>query len=194
MLDVKEVVLQLDFVLFHRRPVAVLDLRPTGDSRAQRMALAVIGNLFFQHVGELRLFWPRSNKTHIPAQNIHELRKFVDAENADKPSYPCNAGVSVGGPRRSRSQGFGPHRAELENLKVPSLATDSSLPKEHGSAALDKHREGYQEHYRQGQNDTHGRDDNIDRPLCSKDKAWLPKSVGQNQPTGGEMINQNAAR
>src|SRR5688572_29999742 len=81
-LDVKEVVLELRARLLHSCAVMHGNLRPAGDSGAQRVAQVVKRYLLFQLVHKVRALGTRPYESHFSTQDVDELRKLVHPQFA----------------------------------------------------------------------------------------------------------------
>lgn len=88
-LQVVQIVLQFFFGIFDRCAVWITELRPTGTSRFDPVALTIVGDLCFETANVHGLFrsWP--HKAYITAQDVKELQQFIDPGFVNK---SANAG------------------------------------------------------------------------------------------------------
>src|ERR1700730_6014279 len=87
MFDVVEIKLQFFPSLFQGRSVSIPYLGPTGQARSNHVSQFKVRNLLDQHWYKFGTLWPRSNKPHIAAQHIPQLRNLIETglthEHAD---------------------------------------------------------------------------------------------------------------
>src|SRR5512138_3816034 len=86
-LDVEQVVLQFLQRVFDAGAVGITHLRPTGESRPQNMSLTIEGDLPGQLGDKLRSFRARPDETHVPLEDIPQLRQFVETAAAEKTAH-----------------------------------------------------------------------------------------------------------
>src|SRR3954452_23302568 len=120
--DVPEVLLD---PLWTGPRVPPFDLRPAGQPRPHREAAPLARGV---EVLVTRQDRPRSrtDQTHVAADDVPELRQFIQAAGPEKSAQRNQADV-VRFARRNR----GPHRAELPNDEHLTVATPPFLPEEH---------------------------------------------------------------
>src|SRR5262245_9405500 len=99
-LQIEEVIRELVFGIVERSAVGIMDLSPTGDARLHRMTLDIIGDVLRQPLDEIGSFGPGSDKAHVAAQHIIELRELIDAQLSDDPADACDSGIALGCPER----------------------------------------------------------------------------------------------
>src|SRR2546426_5234625 len=122
-LDVVEVVLELFQRVFDRGAVAILDLGPAGNARLGSEAMDVEGYFRLELTHEVGSLGSRTYQAHLAAEDIGELRNFVQpgpAQDAPDARYPW---VAVAGPHGACLQlGVAPHGAEFDQPEnSPSL-------------------------------------------------------------------------
>src|SRR5271166_1297740 len=99
-LHVIQVVGQLLAGILDRGAIGVIDLRPSGEAGFHVGALAVERNRPDQLLDEVRTFRPRSDQAHVAADDIAQLRQFIDAGGAEESSDPDDAGILLLRPAR----------------------------------------------------------------------------------------------
>lgn len=113
---------------------------------------------------------PRADQAHVPAQDVLEGRRFVQAPGAEEPAQTRRP-IRIGQPgaiRRDRV-GHGPELEELERLAVPArphLAEQDRPPEPEADGDGDGRRQG------RGDDQGAERPENIDHPL---DEASPPE-------------------
>lgn len=121
---------QVAFDPFFKAGVAppAMDLGPSRDPRLDLVAQHVAGNLAAKLINKNGAFWSWAHQTHIPAQDIPELGKLVQAAAAQKPSEPSGAVVGRLGPHRPRAL-FGIHRhgTKLQDGEAVAIQTHPGL-------------------------------------------------------------------
>src|SRR5881227_2773232 len=91
------------------------------------MSLLVIRNLFRELRNEM---WPlrsRTDKVHVAAQNVPELRNLVDADFANDAPHARHAIVAVARPNGSVLFSISAHRAELHQRERATVFTNALL-------------------------------------------------------------------
>src|ERR1051326_158874 len=73
--------------------IAAVDLRQSRDTRPHLMALGVGRNHPLKLLDEDRPFRPGADQTHIPSQNVPELRYLIDPEEAQIAPDARQAGI-----------------------------------------------------------------------------------------------------
>src|SRR5215470_18385976 len=123
-LDVVEVVLQLLERIFDRGAVAILDLRPAGESRLHGQPLHVIRDFLLQALHELRSLRSRSDEAHVTDENVDQLRELVETGSTKDRSHSRDAGIGLLRPDRSRPLlGIPTHGAELVEDEDTAILT-----------------------------------------------------------------------
>src|ERR1043166_5746637 len=125
--DIEQVVLQLLSRVFDRGAVGIFDLRPTGQSGWNQVALFVIRDLLGQLCDEVRPLWSWPNEIHFTFQNVPELRNLVDTDLANHATNARCAIVVLRRPHRSRFLSVDSHRATLCQNKRPAVFADAFL-------------------------------------------------------------------
>src|SRR5262249_6645260 len=101
MFDIEEIELQLPLRVFNGRTVLILDLRPSGKPRTDCVPLRKEIQAGVQQFAEIRLLRPWTHQAHGAAQNVEELRQFVQSIFADERSNPGDAAITVSRPART---------------------------------------------------------------------------------------------
>src|SRR4029079_10407627 len=127
MFHVVQVVAELFERILERRPVAVLHLRPAGQSWLDRLALFIERNLLGELVDEKRPFRPRPDETHIAAQDVPQLRKLVETCLTDETADACHPTVLRACPDGRALFGILAHRAKLVQGEEPSVFSNAFL-------------------------------------------------------------------
>src|SRR4029450_3288480 len=130
-LDVVEVILELLDGIFHRGAVAIPPLRPAGNSRLDRQALHVEGNLLLQRVDELGPFRPGPDEAHVPQEHVEELGHLVEPGLPEEAAHPGDPWIAILGPYRPGVLlRILPHGAELVQDEDPSVLPETRLSEE----------------------------------------------------------------
>ena len=99
--------------------------------------------LLTEFAGEFGTFGPRSDKTHVAAKNVPELRKFVEAETAKIMTHSCAAGIVRNRPDGTEmALGILMHAAEFDDRESMAIQSNASLSIEHGSVIRQTHDSG----------------------------------------------------
>src|SRR5687768_13272928 len=134
MLDVIEVVLHFFECIFNARAVGITDLGPSGDARLDYVTLSVEGDLVRQLLHEGGPLRSRSDETHVPAQDIPQLRDLIQARLAHEAPNGRNPRIVVAGtPYRTRPRfGISTHGSELVNREAGAVQPHALLVVEDG--------------------------------------------------------------
>jgi hypothetical protein len=121
-----------------RKTSPSVDLSVTGETALHEMTRIVRGILSVKFENEFRALRSRTDKAHIPAQDVPELRQFVEPEPPQKPSNSSAARVVGYGPdcTKFRLRVF-THRSKLNDLEAPAAEADSNLSVEHRTAIIE---------------------------------------------------------
>src|SRR5215471_17798885 len=76
-LKVEQIVFHFVPGILYRGAVVVLDLGPAGQSGAHTVTFVIVGDVFAKLLDEHRPLRTRSDKTHLAADNVDELRQFI---------------------------------------------------------------------------------------------------------------------
>src|SRR5882672_460488 len=96
--DVVEIVLMFFPRVLDRSPIGVADLRPSGQPRFDQVTLGVIRNSLFKLFDEDRAFGPRPDQAHLAANDIEQLRQFINPSFANPPAHARHARIVFVGP------------------------------------------------------------------------------------------------
>ena len=77
---------------------------------------------------------PRTDRAHLAAKNVDELRQLVEAGGTKQTPHPRDPPVA--------------HRSEFENVERPPAVADALLPEQDGAAVVDQHGGGDHRHHR----------------------------------------------
>src|SRR5277367_579732 len=136
-------VVQIELELFPRfgqcRSISVTNLRPPRQSRANHVTQIEVRNLLSEPGHELRPFRPWSNKPHIAAKHIPQLRHLIEARLAHEHPYSCYPRIVFGSPFGACDLRIGAHRTKLVDLEVSAAQADAGLHEEDGSRRGETH-------------------------------------------------------
>src|ERR1700735_3658086 len=130
MLDIENIVFELGLGFFDGRTVLILHLRPSGDSRTHGVAQDIVGGGFLELPAKEWAFGTRPDQAHLTAEDIENLRQFIQASLADEPSNFGDAVVIVRSPGGAVCLGILIHGSELEDLERLTGQTSALLPKQ----------------------------------------------------------------
>src|SRR5689334_6012997 len=191
--DVEQVVLQLLPRVFDGCAIGILDLRPTGESGRNQMALFVIGDLFSQLRDEMRPPRSRADETHLALEDVPELRNLIDANLANDAADARRAVVAFRRPDRSFLLGVDAHRAKLRQDKRASVFTDAFLFVKDRTTRFKfdencRHDDDWQREHRtdQSRETMHCR-------ARERSESFLPSGSGKNQPRRADHAQRNAS-
>src|SRR5262249_13779960 len=130
--DVVKVVLHLLDFFLEIVGIPIADLCPSCDAREDGQAEEVVRNLLTEEFKVGDRMWPGTDEVHVPADDVDELRKLVEAE---LPQPFTHSGDAVGivanplGLLRGDS-----HGAKFEELERSPMETDTVLDEEYGAS------------------------------------------------------------
>jgi hypothetical protein len=129
-----------------------MNLRISGQAGADTKAHIVIAVFTSKLTDEFRALRPRSDEAHFAAQNIPELRKFVQAKPPQVMANPCASRISGHGPNGAEvAFRVLVHRSEFDNHELPPVEPHSGLAVQHGPAACEAYGNRNQEEQRREQ-------------------------------------------
>jgi len=129
-------------------PPAV-DLCVSGQTRPDKMANVVAGMFLPEVAREFGTFGSGSDKTHVAAQNVPELRKFVEAEPAKIMAHAGAARVVRDRPDSAEmALRIRIHATEFNDRKTVTIQADASLAIKYGSTIGQAHDGRNQRHDR----------------------------------------------
>ena len=188
-LDVIQVVLQLLHRIVNRRAVVIAHLRPAGEPWFDTVAHGVEGNVAGQLVDKIGALRARTDQTHVPRQDIAELRQLVDTQLADHPAdtrHPIIIGTRPA--RLAVTLGVVAHAAKLDDLEQAAIKTNPLLPVEYREPVFEDDQEGGHQHHRHRQDQEHRRHHDIKKPLDGGTPPTLPESLAEDQPADTQGI------
>lgn len=150
-------------LLGRRHLIESLDLSQPGDSgpRTQRATASPTFD-------DLSLRWqwrPRSNETHVPPEDVEQLRKFIEVRAPQNPTYCRWFEVS------SQMGWYVPtllvERAELADHELAAAAADAGLAEEDRSTVIHEYRESDDREERPEHRERCRRDSQIEEALPS---------------------------
>src|SRR4029078_3550215 len=84
--------------VFERRPIAILDLRPSRQAGLDRVPLLIERNGLGRYGNKEWPPRPRADKTHVASQHVPELGQLVEARQADETADARDPLVAITGP------------------------------------------------------------------------------------------------
>ena len=127
------------------RHMALVDLRPARNSRPHDVAITVKRNIAGIPGRQDFGFGTRADPAHLAPQYVPHLRQFVDPQPPQESAKPGNADIVLVGHRCAAlvlDLARDPHRPELGDPELATLAPGSPLAKQHRPAVhqSDRHR------------------------------------------------------
>lgn len=117
-LEVEEVVLETAEHLFDGVGVTVVVGGVGGDSRTDLVEIGVARVTLHDLVDEELALRTRTHECHVAAEDVPELRKFIEMVGADETADLCKTRVLVTSEKgRTAGLGVGAHRAELVDVE-----------------------------------------------------------------------------
>src|SRR5262249_3881222 len=101
------------------------------------MSLLVEIDLFRKLRDKVRPLRARADEIHVAAENVPELRYFVDANLANDPSYSRHAVVTIAGPDGTVLLSIHAHRAKLHQRKPAAVLAHALLFVKRWTAGID---------------------------------------------------------
>src|SRR5689334_2660469 len=191
--DVEQVVLQLLPRVFDGCAIGILDLRPTGESGRNQMALFVIGDLFSQLRYEMRPLGSRADKIHLALENVPKLRDLVDANFANDAAHARRAIVAFLRPNRSFFLGVNAHRAKLRQDKRATVFTDAFLLVENWTTRFEFDENRRQDDDRQREQRADQSSETMHYRARERSKSSLPSGSGKDQPRRADHAQRNTS-
>src|SRR3954469_19718702 len=132
------VVVELDAIGDRTLTSQALDLRQARDPGADAVTLGVAGQVRLEHLHVLRALRARADEAHLTTGDVEELWQLVERCS---PQPPADAGAAAdalapaGRPTIEGNEGgrrrLLDHRAELQDVERPTVATDAALAEKH---------------------------------------------------------------
>src|SRR5437867_8350279 len=135
-LDAIKIVIKLLLRVLNRRAIGIFDLSPTSQAWSNQMSLLVVGNLLGELCDEVRPFRPRSDEVHIAAQNVPELRNFINANLANEAPRTRHTFIIGLSPNGAVFFRIDAHRTKLHQRESAAVLADAFLPVENGTAGI----------------------------------------------------------
>src|SRR5437762_649613 len=190
-LDVIKIVFELLDRLFEIAAVGVAYLCPTGQSWLDAMPDGIERDLLAERANKCRAFRPWPHKAHLPAQDVDELRKFVDARVAHESPHGRNARVVDACPRWLPILfGVLGHAPKLEQCEFMAVTTDSLLPVDDRGATTERDEQCYNNHDWQSDRQHYCRDDDVETALHEIAQPGLTKPVPVDEPACLERLDR----
>src|SRR5436305_12793769 len=144
-LDVFQIVANLRAHVVDTSIVRLLDLGPSCDTRSGSLPQRILGDVITKAREYAGTLGPRSNDVHLAANDIEQLRNFVNPVLSHDAADARHTGVTFGRPDRALLFGADLHRPQLEDHergasqvtrapivgfclgRSPAIKTDSSL-------------------------------------------------------------------
>jgi hypothetical protein len=119
-----------------------------------------------EFAGEFRTFRSRSDKTHVAAQDIPELRKFVQSEAAKVVAGSRAARIVRHGPNCTQvALGIFAHASEFDDSESAAVQSNSNLAIKNGPAIRQTHKGSNPPHHWEQNNQGGGGYHNIQHTL-----------------------------
>lgn len=139
-LQVEQVVAQAAEHLVERIGIAVVEGGVGGDARTDLVQVAVAGVGFHNPVDEELAFGAGTDKRHVAAKDVPQLRKLVQVVGAEKPADFRHAGVFAAGIEGGTVLlGIQLHAAELIDVERAAEPADALLLEYGGTAVFAPH-------------------------------------------------------
>src|SRR3954471_21517024 len=154
------------------------------------MPLAVERNLLCELGHELRPLGPRADHAHVAAEDVPQLRQFVEARPPEEPTDRRDAGVVAVRPHRAGFRfGISDHRSELVHGERAAVSADARLVIEHRPRGRELHERGRQEHERRAEYKPYEADNDVDTALDEHRTPRLAKAFREDQPARTEVLD-----
>src|SRR5271157_4800845 len=139
-----------------------INLSDSGKPGRDRVPAVESGYFHPEFLHEFRPLRSWSDKTHVTAEDIPELREFIHGRGAQDSTHARNPGISFfrgnGSPLGIRVRH---HGAELYALEILAVLPHARLGIENGASILDLDGHGNRGPKRRGNNQTEPRDRNV---------------------------------
>ena len=138
--DIVEVVFEFFANIIDARNVSLIDLSPSGNARANHVAIAVEGDFTFVPFGQVERLWPWANPAHFTSKNIPDLRQLIDPGLADKvtdPGYPVIIRLRHIGVLGPAAFILNTHRPEFIDSERAAPISHAGLFEQGGSLAVE---------------------------------------------------------
>src|SRR6266516_3445576 len=180
-------------LLGHRGLVAAAHLGEAGQARAHDEPLPVGGELTRQLFEEPGPDRTRADEAHVAAENVPELRQFVELHRAEAAAEPRGLRARPLNELRAEIRaepflGAAPERAELEHLEDPAVAADALAPVEEREAGGEQEADPDQDQQREGDQEEEAREKDVEQSQLDVDAA-LRRAADE----AGEALDERVA-
>lgn len=152
-----------------------VDLRPAGHARLHEVAGQVVGDFAGEAFDVVRALGARADQAHVSAQDVPELREFVEIPAAEEGTDTQQSRVAVRSAHVDmiRCGGVGFHAAEFPEREVASVGAHAYLREKYrsvGGLAFDEHGEDGENRQREDESDPCA--DHVDEAFkCAAEEA-----------------------
>lgn len=113
------------------------------EAATHRVTNVVVLMFFAKFPREFRPLGPRTDKAHLPAKDIPQLRKLVKTGAAQESADACAAGIARDRPNRTEvAFGFFMHRPKFDERESPAAESHAPLPIEDRTSIAETHSQG----------------------------------------------------
>src|SRR5271156_1105572 len=151
----------------------------------------VVSSGFFELPAEKGALRTRPDQTHFTAEDVENLRQFVEARLADEAADFGDATVIARSPGWTIRFGILVHRAELQDFEGLTSQAGALLAEQNRRTRLKPDRRSYQSHDRKRHDQRDKRDDDIHGTLCRQQKCRLAEAVRKHQPTRRKILKRD---
>ncbi len=131
------------------------------------MPQVIVGNLLRKPLHKFRALRARTDKSHVSAEYVPELRNLIEASLAHESAERGDANVVLGRPHGSVCLSIHSHRAKFVNGKRTALAPDTYLSKKDRPRRRKVHSQDNEWNTRQGYRKADSCHDDGDKPLSN---------------------------
>ena len=149
-----------------------VDLRVSGETASNGVALVVLNVLFAKFACELGTLRARSDKTHIATQDVPQLRQFIEAVTAKVVTDSSAPWIGRYRPYRAEIPlGVLAHRSELDDREAAAIQANASLAIKDRAAAVHPHGQGNDGEQWRKQDESRGSSGHIDEAFQEAGKS-----------------------
>lgn len=179
-LDVVKIVFDLDASIIGIGGITVYHLSPAADPGPHDMTVHVEGDLPLELIDEGALLRSRPYQTHVPFEDVEELRQLVNAQLANHLAHPGDAHVTILSELCTGLLRILAHAAELVNAKILVALPHPVLQEHHRARALQLDEDRRHQHQGREERDRDQRGQNVQPPL--------DKGIDGRRQEGAELV------